>query len=53
MIYFLLKTDGTKIPVLITDQDKVSIKITNLDGFSRWIRYSDFVVIDLNTIVLK
>lgn len=53
MIYFLLKTDGTKVPIIITDEDKTSVKITNMHGDSRWIKYSDFFVVDLNTMVLK
>ena len=53
MIYFLLKPDGTNVPVLVTDQDEKSIKVTNIDGFSRWIRYSDFIITGLNVITLK
>lgn len=54
MIYFLLNPKiDKKIPVLLTDHDEKSIKVTNLDGFSRWIRNTDFFVVGLNTIVLK
>ena len=52
MMYFLVRPDGKQVPVIVTGQDKVSIKISNFDGDERWIRYTDFFIKE-NLIIMK
>lgn len=52
MIYFLVRHDGQKVPVIVVAQDEKSLKISNVEGDERWIRYTDFVLHE-NLIIMK
>ena len=52
MLYFLMKRDGTKIPVFVLDQDGKSLKIANMQGDTRWIKYSEFMIVNFNILKL-
>jgi hypothetical protein len=52
MIYYLLRPDGLQVPVFVIDQDAQSIKVQNIDGYTRWIKYTDFTIKD-NLVILK
>lgn len=52
MIYFLVKPDGTKVPIVVLEKDDRSIKISNLEGDTRWIKFTDFSLNE-NLILIK
>ncbi len=39
-------------PVVVIENDENSIKVLNLDGFSRWIKKTDFILKN-NLIILR
>ena len=52
MMYFLVRPDGKKIPIIILAQDGKSLKISNFDGIERWIPYTEFVMHE-NLVIMK
>lgn len=43
-MYQLVKPDKSRVSVFIVDQDEKSIKIMNIDGYTRWIQRTDFIL---------
>lgn len=51
-MYFLVREDGLQVPIIVIEQDSSSVKISNLSGDVRWLRYTDFILKD-NLFILK
>lgn len=43
-MYQLIKPDKSRVSVFVVDQDEKSIKIMNIDGYTRWIQKTDFIL---------
>ena len=51
-MYYLVKPCGQTVPVIVTEKDNTSLKIINIHGDSRWIKYTDFALKD-NLLIMK
>jgi hypothetical protein len=51
-MYLLVRPDGKQVPVMVLEKDDKSIRVSNLEGYTRWIKFTDFILNE-NLILIK
>ena len=49
---YTLVSGQRRTPVFVIENDEQSVKVLNLDGFSRWIKKTDFILKN-NLIIIR